>query len=249
VSLSTSAILIVLGFIPSLVWLAYYLRKDIRPEPKYLIARVFLMGIIFAPLAVIAQWLFRQAGSAIFPNYQADTSSWFFLWAALVEEVVKFLAIRFVVLHDPEFDEPVDGMIYMITAALGFAAIENILVLFQTLQVDGTSIAIQIWILRFIGATLLHAVSSAIVGYFLALSWFYSRHSSKLIPLGVILATLVHFLFNILLLGGNGQSQVFIYATIYLVFMALAISILFSKLRAREMADLSTRPLLSKQIE
>lgn len=225
-----------MGFIPSLSWLAFYLKKDLHPEPKYLIFKTFLMGIIMAPLAVAAQWLFRDAILNYLPNYDVRTSVWFFLWAAFIEESVKFLVIKFVILHDSEFDEPMDAMVYMISSALGFAAIENILVLFQA-AANGTDAAIQIWLLRFVGATLLHAVASAMVGYFLALSWFYAHHSGKLITLGIGVATVLHLIFNVLLLGGDGKPESFLYSTIFLVLIAAIISTLFAKLRKRAIVD------------
>ena len=52
------------------------------------------------------------------------------------EEVAKYLIIKIRILRDPEFDEPIDAMIYMIIAGLGFAALENILVLFVLKQPD-----------------------------------------------------------------------------------------------------------------
>src|SRR3989344_2683483 len=123
--------LIGLGFIPSLAWLSYYLRKDCHPEPRYLIARVFFMGILIAPLAVLAQWLFSQIGLTFSASFSISDSIVFFIIAAFIEETVKFLAVKYTVLHNSKFDEPVDAMIYMIIAGLGFAAVENILVMFQ----------------------------------------------------------------------------------------------------------------------
>ncbi len=189
-----------------------------------------------APLAVAAQWLFRDALLNIFPSYDIRSSLWFFLWAAFIEEIVKFLAIKFIVLHDPEFDEPLDAMIYMISAAMGFAAIENILVLFQA-SANGTEAAIQIWLLRFVGATLLHAVSSAMIGYLLALSWFYNHHSGKLIALGIGIATILHLIFNMILVNGSNRPVSFVYSTIFLLIVASVISALFAKLKKREISE------------
>jgi RsiW-degrading membrane proteinase PrsW (M82 family) len=248
-SVYTSLILVVLGFVPSLVWLAYYLGKDPRPEPRYMISRVFFLGIILAPLAVIAQWAFREAALTFNPDFQAPISFSFFLWAAFIEEAVKFLPVKFAVLHNPEFDEPVDAMVYMIAAALGFAAIENILVLFRAIP-DGATAALEIWSLRFAGATLLHAVSSAMVGYFLALSWFYNRHSQKLIYAGIAVATIFHFTFNSVLLKGKESPASFLYSTIFLIIMAVIISLLFAKIKgrigraARSKKELSTDAIL-----
>ncbi len=185
-----------------------------------------------APLAIAAQWWFRTAILHFQPGYAIQTSIWFFLWAAAIEEIVKFLVIKFVVLHDSEFDEPTDAMIYMISAALGFAAIENILVLFQAIP-NGTNAALQIWLLRFAGATLLHAVASAIVGYFLALAWFYSHHCQKLIALGITIATIIHLIFNLIIFNTNGKPEGLIYSTIFLIFIASIISAFFTKFRTK----------------
>ena len=186
-----------------------------------------------APLAVAFQWWFREAALGLWPGYEIQTSVWFFLWAAAIEEIVKFLVIYLVILRDPEFDEPTDAMIYMISAALGFAAIENILVLFQAIP-NGANAAVQIWLLRFVGATLLHAVASATVGYFLALSWFYRHHSKKLIALGITIATVLHLIFNVILLGGGGKPESFVLSTVFLILVAIIISVLFAKLRKLE---------------
>lgn len=186
-----------------------------------------------APLAIAMQWWFRSAALGLWPGYEIQTSVWFFLWAAAVEEVIKFLVVYFAVLRDPEFDEPTDAMIYMISAGLGFAAIENILVLFQAIP-NGANTAVQIWLLRFVGATLLHAVASATVGYFLALAWFYSHHRKKLIMSGIGIATLLHLVFNITLLSGNGKPEGFVFSTAFLILIAAIISFLFARLRKLE---------------
>lgn len=225
-----------MGFAPSLIWLGFYIKKDWHPEPKYLVSKTFLLGIIMAPLAVIAQWVFRGIALGLKPDFDIQSSVIFFLWAAFIEEAVKFLVVRFVVLHNAEFDEPLDAMVYMISAAMGFAAVENVLILFQAIP-NGTEAAIQIWLLRFVGATLLHAVASATFGYFLALSWFYNRHSGKLIALGLGIATLMHLIFNVILLGSNGKPEGFLYSTVFLIFMAGGIAVLFAKLKKRELAD------------
>jgi RsiW-degrading membrane proteinase PrsW (M82 family) len=235
VSISTIVLLVVLGFLPSLVWLGFYIKKDWHPDPKYLISKTFLLGIIMAPLAVIAQWVFRGIALGLKPDYDIQSSVIFFLWAAFIEEAVKFLVVRFVVLHNSEFDEPLDAMIYMISAAMGFAAVENVLILFQAIP-NGAEAAIQIWLLRFVGATLLHAVASAVVGYFLALSWFYNHHSGKLITIGLGIATIMHLIFNVILLGSKGKPEGFLYSTIFLMFMAGIVATLFRKLKKREIA-------------
>lgn len=228
------ALLVFLGTLPSLIWLGYWLRKDAHPEPKVLVTKVLLLGIMLSPLAIVLQLLFVQLAARVLGMDSAALSDGpgFYLWAALVEEVVKYLAVYFVVLRSPEFDEPVDAMIYMLTAALGFAAMENILVINRVLG-DGLSATIGLWSLRFAGATLLHALSSALLGYFIALAWFYFDHRKALFTIGLALATVFHWSFN-LFISQMHQSVSLLFSTLLLMAMAFLVSTLFDKIKERD---------------
>src|SRR3989344_6797074 len=232
--LSVNIVLITLGLTPSLVWLFFYSRKDCHPEPKNLLAQTFLMGIIISPLAILFQFSFANIASTIMGVGQATTqnSSYFFFWAAAVEEVIKFYAVRILILRNPDFDEPIDAMIYMITAGLGFAAMENILVMFRVFP-DGTQTALATWALRFTGATLLHALSSGLMGYFLAMSWFFRDHRRKLVIIGLIMATIFHFTFNTFLSIFDNRLTGLVYSTSLLMIMAFLVSILFDRIKER----------------
>ncbi|MDO8656754.1 MAG: PrsW family glutamic-type intramembrane protease [Nanoarchaeota archaeon] len=113
--LTVNIALIILGLIPSLAWLSFYSRKDCHPEPKNLLAQTFLMGIIISPMAIILQFSFVHLASIIHSTSQmvAQDSSYFFFWAAAVEEIIKFYAVRMLIMKSPAFDEPLAAMIYM----------------------------------------------------------------------------------------------------------------------------------------
>lgn len=233
-SLGTYLLLVVLGILPSLIWLWYWLHKDSHPEPKILITKVLLLGIMLSPIAIVLQLLFVQLAARVLnmdPGALSDGPG-FYLWASLVEEVVKYLAVFFVVLRSPDFDEPVDAMIYMLTAAMGFAAMENILVINRVLG-DGVSATAGIWGLRFTGATLLHALSSALLGYFIALAWYYYEYRKTLFAVGLTLATLFHWVFN-LFISNAEQSLSLLYSTLLLIVMAFLVSALFDKIKQRD---------------
>ena len=234
-----NAILILLGFLPSLVWLSIFLKKDPHPEPRYLLTRVFLMGMILSPIAIGLQWSFVSLGEKINSNIFSFNSTHFFLWAALVEELVKYWSVKYTALHNPEFDEPIDAMVYLITASLGFAAIENILVLFRS-SGEGVNLALQVWALRSVGATFLHALSGAIIGYFLALSWFYFEHQKKLVAIGIILATLFHFTFNIIVFSLPDTRDGFAYSLLLLLVFAVLVQVLFKKIKERSQNTISS---------
>ncbi len=233
----TYGLLILAGVVPSLAWLWFFLSKDCHPEPKRRIAQTFILAIVLAPLAIAAQWLFVYVVGRFVPLEVIATSPLFFGWASIVEEIVKLMAVTYVVYRTVDFDEPVDGMIYLITAALGFAAIENILIMFRNAS-EGFEIALQIWALRFFGATLLHALSSAILGYFVALAWFRYNHSRKIIFMGIMIASAFHLLFNMLLVDLSPQNGL-MFSSLILAVMIFLVSILFVKVRDRSPSKLN----------
>lgn len=202
------------------------------------------MGIILAPLAVGLQWIFVGLGDRFSTEIFSFQSPHFFLWAAFVEEITKFLAVKFIVLNNPEFDEPVDAMIYMIAASLGFAAIENILILFKVMP-DGLQGTLQLWALRSVGATLLHALAGAMVGYFLSLSWFYHEHQQKLVAIGIILAGIFHFVFNVLLFSFQDDLRGVVFSLFLLAIFAGLVQSLFRKIKDRAAATEMVSKLLS----
>src|SRR3989338_9470647 len=152
------------GILPALLWLSFWLREDRKhPEPKGLIGKTFLFGM----LAVIVVLPFQKGVDAVFPDLMLPA---IFLWAGL-EECFKFAAGYFGGLHSIEDNEPVDPIIYMITAALGFVALENTLFILGPLLIgEELTRSVIAGNLRFIGASLLHVVSSGIVGVSLAFS-------------------------------------------------------------------------------
>lgn len=193
------------------------------------------MGIVISPLAILLQLGFSELRNIFYFEFLYQGTPAFFLWSSFVEEFLKFFAIYLLVIRSPEFDEPIDGMIYMIAAALGFAAIENILVMFNTIP-NGAGTALNTLALRFIGATLLHALSSGIIGYFLAMSWFFQEHKKKLIIIGLTIATFFHAAFNMLISFAQDSANPaigLVYTTFLLIIMAFLVSILFDKIRER----------------
>src|SRR3989344_3237921 len=135
------------GIIPSLLWLWFWLKEDKKnPEPKGLLSVVFIMGAIAVIFVIPVQKLIQaQIGS---PEWQL------LLWAA-AEEIIKYIAVMIVLYKTNFADEPIDWPIYMITGALGFAALENTLFLIKPLSLGATAVGLLTGQLRFLGSTLL----------------------------------------------------------------------------------------------
>lgn len=199
-----SILTIILSFLPGFAWLFFYLEEDLHPEPKRLIFLTFTAGAISAIIAFFAETFVNTFGIdgkiSVFGFPHAGTITLLLLFAA-IEEIAKFGAAYFAIHKNPDFNEPADAMIYMIVAALGFATVENLGVLYSGQA--GASIlwgtTLETISFRFIGATLLHTVSSGIAGYYWAkmLRTFDSR---KWLVCGLLIASVLHMLFNYLIL-------------------------------------------------
>jgi RsiW-degrading membrane proteinase PrsW (M82 family) len=200
------------GIMPSLLWLAFWFFEDrCQPEPKRYIFYTFIAGAVaVGPVLLLEQYAAGVlAGSALL-----------LVWA-FTEEIFKFGAAYFTSLRSYVFDEPLDAIIYMVTAALGFAAVENSLFLFGSLQ-QGVLHGVITGDLRFIGATLLHTLSSSMIGVALALSYYKNPAMRRLYTFcGVILATALHTLFNFFILGVGGDATFLIFMCIWLGIVAV----------------------------
>jgi len=218
------------GFVPSIIWLAFYLRKDAHPEPNSVIRKVFLWGMLATLPAIALELILRSLFSFLPFSQEVVLVLYIFLGVALVEEVLKFLVVRFSVYQDKALDEPVDVMLYMIIAALGFAAFENILILFGLGPTSPVSNIVALTLVRLVGATFLHALTSGTFGYFLARSFFDPKKKYWYVAAGLFLATLLHGFFNFYILEVQGAAKLLIPAVI-LIGLAVFVSLSFRQLK------------------
>ncbi|MDE1965810.1 MAG: PrsW family intramembrane metalloprotease [Patescibacteria group bacterium] len=186
------------GLLPSLLWLYFWLREDARcPEPRGLIWMTFLAGMVGVPLVLRPE----QLALAAFASPVAVV----FAWAAL-EEVVKYAIAALVVLWRKAVNESLDYVIYMITTALGFAALENALFLFNPLLHGSLTTGFVTENMRFMGATLLHVIASGTIGFAMAFSYKKTRLvRTAYSAVGLILAIALHAAFNLLIMQANGE--------------------------------------------
>lgn len=227
------------GLLPSLFWLLYYLRKDLHPEPKKIILKVYFYGILITiPVFCLQIWLAGLLGnlqsSGIFSQYPIviDILKWFFV-IALTEEVLKYIGLRFAVLKNGVLDEPLDVMLYMVIVATGFAGLENILYLFPSngLPFDiAIKNALTISTIRFVGATLLHTLCSAVLGYFLALSFLRTKQKTLLTITGIVLATTLHGLFNFSIITLESPANMIV-PSIIIIGLTIFVMHAFSELK------------------
>ncbi len=193
------------GVLPALAWLWFWRREDsVHPEPRRLIALAFLSGMVavavIIPMEKFAASLLSTQSFWVL-TAASTTALTFIVWSGM-EEIIKFVMAQLTVLRSREDDEPIDPVIYMVTVALGFAAAENTLFLLSPLSGDSLVQTVMTGNLRFVGATLLHVLSSSVIGAAIGISFYESTRRKVLITLsGVILAIVLHSTFNFLILN------------------------------------------------
>jgi protease PrsW len=151
----------VLGAAPSLFLLVYFYLKDrYEPEPRGHVALAFVKGMgSFALAFAVARAVEHLVGRTwlALGGLPARLFEAFIL-AAFVEEAAKFSVFLALIYWWDEFDEPLDGVVYGVALALGFATVENVLCVFK----DGLTTGL----LRAVFAVPAHALFGAAMGFY-----------------------------------------------------------------------------------
>jgi RsiW-degrading membrane proteinase PrsW (M82 family) len=172
------ALSVVVGAAPSLFLLVFFYLKDrYEPEPRGHVALAFLKGA----LAIVPCWLAARAIEAgVGRVWLALGGVWARLFeaavmAGAVEEGAKWIVFLALVYWWEEFDEPLDGVVYGVALALGFATVENVLCVVR----DGLAVGL----LRAIFAVPAHALFGAAMGFYLGRAKLgRGRHGSHVEP-------------------------------------------------------------------
>lgn len=209
------------GVLPALLWLWFWLKQDKkRPEPRGMIILAFVVGMIAVPIVLP----FEKLADSYFSGTLV-----IILWSA-IEEVFKYAFAYFAVLRRKAMDEPIDAVIYMITVALGFAALENTLFLLNPIIDGDITNTIINGNLRFLGATLLHTLSSATIGIMIALSFYRKKVFKRSYAfLGLILAIILHSLFNFFIMRQSSEQILYVFFSVWIGIIVLIL--LFEKVK------------------
>ena len=173
-----------LAVAPAALLLKYVLLRDkYKREPMQLIGTTFLLGALGIIPATIIELLLG------FGNILVTA----FFSVAVVEETMKYLAVRVKAYNSSNFNEVMDGIVYGVAAGLGFATVENI---FYVLGFGTISTAL----VRAFMSVPSHAAYGGIMGFYLGMAKPFSltskQHERKLILTGLTIAILLHGLYD-----------------------------------------------------
>lgn len=198
-------ILFVLSVLPVILVGKYIYKKDINKEPKKLLKKLFIYGILSCFLTLFITLVLEL----LFPIFSLETenANFFelfiqvFIGIALVEEFSKWIMVYKISYNNKEYDEVYDMVVYATFVSLGFACFENILYVMS----KGITTAFLRGILSVPG----HACNGVFMGYYLSLSKLaLLNNNEKLCKKNKILSLLVPFLlhgiYDFCLFTGNG---------------------------------------------
>jgi len=207
---------------PAVLLLFYYYNKNkTRYKSKPLIIKIFLLGIIYTlPVFGLEQIL-----TLINRHFQWPRLLYYFfeafIVAGLCEEYIKLRIVKTYAYPSHAFRTTFDGIMYTITAGLGFACMENIVyVTHGTLATAMT---------RGITAVPMHAVCSGMMGYYIGRARFAASAQERdtLLTTGLWIAIIIHGLYDFFIMIAPVYGSVFSSVAITLV------AITFLRLRDR----------------
>ena len=155
--------LLLVTILPSILIILFFVNSDKFKEPKSEIIKVFIFGILITiPAYILNTFLgdFWYNNTKVSQNLISS-----FLTAAPVEEGLKLSILYYFVYKMKDFNEPLDGIVYGVTASLGFATLENIYYVYLLADhFQTTSMALAV--VRSFSAVPAHAVFGIFMGYF-----------------------------------------------------------------------------------
>ena len=201
----------------AILFVRIYQLDHIEKEPRRLLGKLVLFGALAAVPAALAQLLLtRAAGAAL-----GRSTVWYllldnFVIVACSEELAKLLPVRLAAWDHPAFDYRFDAVVYSVSSALGFAAVENILYVLQSDLRTAVSRAIlsvpgHFFFAVSMGLLLSRAKQAECCGQL--------RRRRVLALLALAVPTLLHGLWDFLLAAGSRWAVIAFYAFVAAFFI------------------------------
>lgn len=202
-----------------LLWRVYQSDK-IEKEPVGLLFTIFLYGMLSTLPAGILESVGELFAVELCPNWsetRAFNLVFYFLVVGGAEELAKFYAMKIPTWKNPEFDFVFDGVVYGVTAALGFAALENIF--YVTDSGLGTA-GIRAWT-----AIPLHCITGIFMGHYYGIAkaadvWGDPVIRRKMLRRSVLIPMMIHGAYDFIAVDGSEIFSIlfFVYIIILDIF-------------------------------
>lgn len=206
-------LLLTASLVPGVLWVWFFYRQDSREkEPIGLLILTFGLGIVAILPAAWLEMPFRDV--LISPGNSLIRLVVMIVSVGLIEEASKLAAV-YPAYRSPEWNEPLDGIIYGSTAGLGFAAAENLLY--------ALTFGFGVLPLRAVIASLAHASFSGLAGFYLAQVKMQGE-SRWVAVYGLLVAAALHGFYNFVVIDDAIPPALAI-PLVYLVYRHLSTKI------------------------
>ncbi|MCU0461218.1 MAG: PrsW family glutamic-type intramembrane protease [Bacteroidales bacterium] len=175
--------------------IAFYIynRDRYEKEPVSILIRALILGILCVlPVMLIEYVLTRLYRGTEGIKEAAYTA---FIVAGFTEEAIKFLALWLFFWRNRNFNEKFDAIVYAVYIALGFAAVENIIYVFQ----GGFGVGLA----RALTAVPAHALFGIMMGYNFGLARFNEKFRIINLIAAFTLPIVAHGAYDFLLIGNS----------------------------------------------
>lgn len=206
-----------LALVPALIWMVFFYQRDrVEPEPKQLVARMFVFGAVGAGIAIplaqpIVGGIIPQLPSLILRLLVT------ILTVSLLQETLKVAMVRYVVLGTDEFDRHPDGIVYGLASGLGFATVLTLhFALGSSDAVEPLKLAI-----RAVDNALVHGVLGAVSGYYIGRVKIDGKKLGWMIR-GLAIVTVINGIYRV---AANEFSATFTFNPWYSLLIALGLAI------------------------
>jgi RsiW-degrading membrane proteinase PrsW (M82 family) len=206
--------LLLLALAPVFIIAIYIYRRDkFEREPIKLLLLALLLGSL-SPIPVVyvekfLTHLHQGTNGETINTYNAFYNA--FVVAAFTEELFKFLILFLLIWNNKNFNEKFDGIVYAVFISLGFAAIENIMYVFNYGQQTGY--------VRALVSVPGHALFGVTMGFYFGLAKFYPKQRKSLLLKAFFFPVILHGIFDFILMLNDARVMVlFLPFVIYLYF-------------------------------
>lgn len=186
----------VAALMPVAVLIFYIYRKDrANSEPVKELLKAFGLGMLSILASLLVSVPFEMLGLySMEPSSVIGAISVSFFGAAIPEELAKFFMLWLLLRKSKYFDEKVDGIVYAVCVSMGFAAVENVMYLF-----DNYDSWLQVGIMRALFSIPGNFCFGVLMGYYYSLARFYPKSPKKNRAMILLAPIIVHGLFDSIL--------------------------------------------------
>ncbi|MGI6205576.1 MAG: PrsW family intramembrane metalloprotease [Anaerovoracaceae bacterium] len=212
------------------LFLVYQIYKidAVEHEPVGLIIKLLVGGGAVTIAASLLEYFFSFLYAGDISALAAQLIH-YFLVVAVIEECCKYVVLRLMTWNNPAFNYTFDGVVYAVSASLGFALVENVMYT--------AALGIKTGLIRAFTAIVLHAVCGVFMGCYYGASKKCSvsgnaNAASMMNARSLIVPILIHGTYDFC--ASNSST---IYTAAFFIFLIFLYFIAYNRIKSLERND------------